>query len=163
MNGTGGIPAGCCGEGWLVDAGNMTRTYEVEVEEDMYETFVLDPHGQGYLANQTFNATGGVIVVNFGKQLSEQGRVVFHDGNFLRFAHVPCPDWDPPYHSCRGDRAFTKVNSKGIEQGFLSYFLTQKLELLDVESEWHFEPASGGGGRLFVLVTGGASEHLSRI
>eukprot|EP00746_Dinoflagellata_sp_MGD_P086255 gnl/MRDRNA2_/MRDRNA2_34125_c0_seq1.p1 gnl/MRDRNA2_/MRDRNA2_34125_c0~~gnl/MRDRNA2_/MRDRNA2_34125_c0_seq1.p1 ORF type:complete len:956 (-),score=188.19 gnl/MRDRNA2_/MRDRNA2_34125_c0_seq1:308-3001(-) len=140
------------GKGWLEDDGGNTRTMHVEVEEDMWEDLTIS--GDQYLKDANFDATGAVVVVAWGKQMSEQGLVRKHEGNRLEFDKIPCPGGNivpyrvPPYTSCHS-RPFVKLKD-GVEQGMLSYFLTQKLELLDAEGEWHFEPKQGGGGTLFV-------------
>jgi len=148
------------GKGSLEDDGGNTRTMHVEVEEDMWEDVTIS--GDQYLKDANIDATGAVIVVAWGKQMSEQGLVRKHNGNKLEFDKIPCPGGNivpyrvPPYTSCHS-RPFVKMKD-GVEQGMLSYFLTQKLELLDQEGEWHFEPQKTGGGTLFVKL----QEHPSK-
>jgi hypothetical protein len=63
--------------GWLQDAGGLTRTYEVETEEGDID--VVTVKGQGYLKDTGIDMTGGTIVINWGKQMSEAGYIRKHD------------------------------------------------------------------------------------
>merc|ERR1719262_1162353 len=132
------------GRGSLVDDGGNSRTMHVEVEEDMWEDVTIS--GEQYLRDANIDATGAVAVVAWGKQMTEQALVKSHSGDNLELHKIPCPGGDivpyrvPPYTSC-SSRPFVKLKN-GVEQGMLSYFLTQKLELLDEYGEWHFEPST---------------------
>lgn len=134
-------PGAAEGSGWLEDgaAGNSA----VEVEEGEVES--VDAHAQQSLRSAGLNATGAVVVLSWGKEEAEQARVVAHAGDRLDFANIPCPPVPPLGHSC-GARPFLKV-AAGREQGLASYYLTQKLELLTQDGEWHYEAAAR---RLFV-------------
>eukprot|EP00392_Amoebophrya_sp_AT5.2_P015733 g15949.t1 len=87
------------GWGWIQDAGGLTRSYTVETEQGQTETLTVS--GQGYLEESGRNATGAVIVMGWGKQMSEMGYVYNHTGNFLHFNRIRCPHHgggtNPPY------------------------------------------------------------------
>merc|ERR1719316_417276 len=161
------------GKGWLVDDGGNSRTMHVEVEDDMWEDVTIS--GEEYLKDAGIDATGAVAVVAWGKQMSEQALVKSHVGNKLELHQIPCPSENPkivpyrvpPYTSC-STRPFVKRergkedDPDSLEQGMLSYFLTQKLELLDQDGEWHFEPNKNGGGTLFVKMEKHPREYRFR-
>merc|ERR1711871_880063 len=101
--------------------------------------------GRQYLKDAKLaDVVGAVININWGKQMTEQGKVTKFDPKTskLSFNKIPCPGpgivpyRTPPYVSC-STRPFIKLK-QGKEQGMAHYFLTQKLELLDQEGEWHF-------------------------
>ena len=92
-------------------------------------------------------------------------------GANISFNMIPCandtivPYKIPPYVSCAGsagEGTFIKMKD-GEEQGMAHYFLTNKLELLDIDDEWHFErDAGGGGGYLFYREAAGTKPTGSR-
>jgi hypothetical protein len=146
------------GEGWIIDASGYDRKLRVEVEQDQFEDVIVK--GQQNLTDAGIDATGATIVINWGKQMSEQAIVRSQVGANISFDMIPCPNETvvpykiPPYVSC-STKPFIKMK-KGEEQGMASYFLTGKLELLDVDEEWHFEKSGGSGGTLYVKVSGGS-------
>mmetsp|Transcript_10331 Transcript_10331/g.17023 ORF Transcript_10331/g.17023 Transcript_10331/m.17023 type:complete len:986 (+) Transcript_10331:125-3082(+) len=155
---------GVTGEGRLVDNGGAQYEIEVEVEEGQFQT--VKRQGNGYLKDAGFNATGAIIVIQFGKSMTEQGHVHKHENNELWFDSIPC---DPlphtkvasSYHTC-GNAPFLKEDENGKEEGMLSYYLTNKLELLDEEGEWHFERKHGdgeSGGHLFAKLSTDPSSY----
>ena len=46
----------------------------------------MQTHGQGFLEDTGLDVVGAVVVVNWGKQMSEQGLVYEHDGNTFKSA-----------------------------------------------------------------------------
>ena len=121
------------------------------------------------LANLGFSLTDSVMVVSWGKQMSEQVVVIHHDvgKKYVFYDLIQCPQHTvgevsdqfeppyvkkPPYISCNAKpylkyarRNFAPYNEDVrntvfAEQGFAAYHFTAKLELLDAEKEWHFEP-----------------------
>jgi hypothetical protein len=80
------------GYGKLVDAGgDLDRTVTIETEAGMKSKKKLEMHGDGYLRDSGIDATDAVIVVNWGKQMTEQGIVTSHTGDTLEFGSIPCP------------------------------------------------------------------------
>jgi hypothetical protein len=84
------------GHGWLQDDGATTKRFVVEVEEGLYETNMIE--GRQNLSDAMkdsvngFDPLGAVVVVNFGKQMSEQGVVTSSNTEGkVEFAGVPCP------------------------------------------------------------------------
>merc|ERR1719387_2583735 len=144
---------------WITDGGGLVRDSEdLEYEQGESYDVEFENHGQGYLREQAElrggKAAGAVLVINWGKAYTESGLVTKHDGDRLEFT-VPCGiEKDFRYTSC-STRPFYK-EKKGVEKGMASYFLTNKLELLTVEGEWHYEKAAG---RIFVKLEGGAKQY----
>ena len=117
-----------------------------KVEDGVFDTMTVT--GQGYLADSGLNATGAVITMAWGKQMSELGYVHHHDGNTLRFNRIWCPQMQapdssgpsgmgnlppyqrsPPYGSCSSS-PFLKIKD-GVEQGMASYWLGGKIDFIN--------------------------------
>jgi len=86
----------------------------------------LDPQGTitdtGSLASSGINAAGALAIANFGSWKTSVLKVLTHTGNTMTY------------------------NSNELNGGYITkhhyYYLENKLELLDVENEWFYEPST---------------------
>ena len=80
-------------------------------------TLIDEPHGNVNLAGSGLDITDAIAILNVGSFKTWSRRVLTHSGN--TFTYDPVPAWKTKHHD---------------------YFLEGKLEFLDADSEWFFDP-----------------------
>ena len=91
----------------------------IDLDENSYSngTLIDYPHGEVNLAESGLNIVDAIAILNVGSFKTWTRRVLTHSGN--TFTYDPVPDWKLKHHD---------------------YFLEGKLEFLDNENEWFFNP-----------------------
>ena len=91
----------------------------IDLDENSYSngTLIDYPHGEVNLAESGLNIVDAIAILNVGSFKTWTRRVLTHSGN--TFTYDPVPDWKLKHHD---------------------YFLEGKLEFLDSENEWFFNP-----------------------
>jgi len=91
----------------------------IDQDPEAYEngTLIDEPHGDVDLAGSGLDITEAIAILNVGSFKTWTRRVLTHSGN--TFTYDPVPGWKTKHHD---------------------YFLEGKLEFLDAESEWFFNP-----------------------
>ena len=93
----------------------------IDDNENAYEngTMVDQPNGDISLQNLNFNIQGATAILNVGSFKTYSREVLTHSGN--TFTYDPVDLWKTKHHD---------------------YFLEKKLEFLDMEGEWFYDPDS---------------------
>ena len=91
----------------------------IDEDETAYDNGMMidDPHGDISLENIGFNIEGATAILNVGSFKTYTREVLTHNGN--TFTYEPVPLWKTKHHD---------------------YFLEKKLEFLDSEGEWFYDP-----------------------
>jgi hypothetical protein len=108
-------------DGSMWDKENYWAHGLIDEDEFAYEngTMIDDPHGDISLENLNFDITGATAILNVGSFKTYTREVLTHNGN--TFTYDPVDLWKTKHHD---------------------YFLEKKLEFLDSEGEWFYNPDS---------------------
>ena len=106
-------------DGSIWDKQNHWGHGTIDQDEMAYEngTLIDEPHGEIDLANSGLNIVDAIAILNVGSYKTWTRRVLTHSGN--TFTYDPVPEWKTKHHD---------------------YYLEGKLEFLDTEGEWFFDP-----------------------
>ena len=106
-------------DGTIWDKENHWGHGTIDLDENSYSngTLIDYPHGEVNLAESGLNIVDAIAILNVGSFKTWTRRVLTHSGN--TFTYDPVPDWKLKHHD---------------------YFLEGKLEFLDNENEWFFNP-----------------------
>ena len=109
-------------DGSIWDKENHWGHGTIDIDENAYSngTLIDDPHGEVDLGESGLNIVNAIAILNVGSFKTWTRRVLTHSGN--TFTYDPVPDWKLKHHD---------------------YFLEGKLEFLDNENEWFFNPETG--------------------
>ena len=93
----------------------------IDEDEFAYEngTMIDAPHGDNSLEDLNFDISGATAILNVGSFKTYTRQVLTHNGN--TFTYDPVDTWKTKHHD---------------------YFLEKKLEFLDTEGEWFYNPDS---------------------
>tara|TARA_Y100000996_G_scaffold405666_1_gene381086 strand:+ start:13218 stop:15266 length:2049 start_codon:yes stop_codon:yes gene_type:complete len=108
-------------DGSIWDKNNYWAHGLIDDDETAYEngTMIDAPHENISLENIGFNIEGATAILNVGSFKTYTREVLSHSGN--SFTYEPVPLWKTKHHD---------------------YFLERKLEFLDTEGEWFYNPES---------------------
>ena len=108
-------------DGSIWDKENHWAHGLIDDDEDAYEngTMIDKPNGNISLENIGFNIEGATAILNVGSFKTFSRKVLTHSGN--TFTYDPVDLWKTKHHD---------------------YFLENKLEFLDSEGEWFYNPDS---------------------
>ena len=108
-------------DGSIWDKENYWAHGLIDEDETAYEngTMIDAPHENISLENIGFNIEGATAILNVGSFKTYTREVLSHSGN--SFTYEPVPLWKTKHHD---------------------YFLERKLEFLDTEGEWFYNPES---------------------
>ncbi len=108
-------------DGSIWDKDNYWAHGLIDDDETAYEngTMIDAPHENISLENIGFNIEGATAILNVGSFKTYTREVLSHSGN--SFTYEPVPLWKTKHHD---------------------YFLERKLEFLDTEGEWFYNPES---------------------
>ena len=108
-------------DGSIWDKENHWAHGLIDDDENAYQngTMVDKPHGNISLADIGFNIQGATAILNVGSFKTYTKEVLSHNGN--SFTYEPVDLWKTKHHD---------------------YFLERKLEFLDSEGEWFYDPDS---------------------
>ncbi len=108
-------------DGSIWDKENHWAHGLIDDDENAYQngTMIDKPHGNISLADIGFNIQGATAILNVGSFKTYTKEVLSHNGN--SFTYEPVDLWKTKHHD---------------------YFLERKLEFLDSEGEWFYDPDS---------------------
>ena len=108
-------------DGTIWDKENHWAHGMIDDDENAYEngTMIDKPNGDIALENLNFNIQGATAILNVGSFKTYSREVLTHNGN--TFTYAPVDLWKTKHHD---------------------YFLEKKLEFLDTEGEWFYDPDS---------------------
>ena len=108
-------------DGSIWDKENHWAHGLIDDDEDAYEngTMIDKPHGNISLENIGFNIEGATAILNVGSFKTYTREVLTHNGN--TFTYEPADLWKTKHHD---------------------YYLERKIEFLDSEGEWFYDPDS---------------------
>ena len=106
-------------DGSIWDKDNHWAHGTIDQNPDAYEngTLIDEPYGDVSLAGSGLNIVDAIAILNVGSYKTWTRNVLSHSGN--TFTYDPVPEWKTKHHD---------------------YYLEGKLEFLDAESEWFFDP-----------------------
>ena len=106
-------------DGTIWDKENHWAHGMIDDDENAYQngTMIDKPSGDIALENLNFNIQGATAILNVGSFKTYSREVLTHNGN--TFTYEPVDLWKTKHHD---------------------YFLEKKLEFLDSESEWFYDP-----------------------
>tara|TARA_Y100001970_G_scaffold290273_1_gene423340 strand:- start:35608 stop:37662 length:2055 start_codon:yes stop_codon:yes gene_type:complete len=108
-------------DGSIWDKENHWAHGLIDDDENAYEngTMIDKPYGNNSLENIGFNIEGATAILNVGSFKTYTREVLTHNGN--TFTYEPVELWKTKHHD---------------------YFLEKKIEFLDIENEWFYNPDS---------------------
>ena len=108
-------------DGTIWDKENHWAHGMIDDDENAYEngTMIDKPNGDIALENLNFNIQGATAILNVGSFKTYSREVLTHNGN--TFTYAPVDLWKTKHHD---------------------YFLEKRLEFLDTEGEWFYNPDS---------------------
>ena len=106
-------------DGTIWDKENHWAHGMIDDDENAYQngTMIDKPNGNTALENLNFNIQGATAILNVGSFKTYSREVLTHNGN--TFTYAPVDLWKTKHHD---------------------YFLEKKLEFLDTEGEWFYDP-----------------------
>ena len=106
-------------DGTIWDKENHWAHGMIDDDENAYQngTMIDKPNGDSALENLNFNIQGATAILNVGSFKTYSREVLTHNGN--TFTYAPVDSWKTKHHD---------------------YFLEKKLEFLDTEGEWFYDP-----------------------
>ena len=106
-------------DGTIWDKENHWAHGMIDDDENAYQngTMIDKPNGDTALENLNFNIQGATAILNVGSFKTYSREVLTHNGN--TFTYAPVDLWKTKHHD---------------------YFLEKKLEFLDTEGEWFYDP-----------------------
>ncbi len=106
-------------DGSIWDKENHWGHGTIDQDQEAYDngTLIDDPHGDVNLAESGLDITDAIAILNVGSYKTWTRRVLTHNGN--TFTYEPVPEWKTKHHD---------------------YYVEGKIEFLDTESEWFFDP-----------------------
>ena len=109
-------------DGSIWDKANHWGHGLIDQDEEAYEngTLIDEPHGEVNLSESGLNIVDAIAILNVGSYKTWTRKVLSHSGN--TFTYDPVPEWKTKHHD---------------------YYLEGKLDFLDVESEWFYDPETG--------------------
>ena len=126
-------------DGTIWDKENHWAHGIIDDDENAYENGVMidDPYGNISLENIGFNIQGATAILNVGSFKTYTREVLTHNGN--TFTYDPVDLWKTKHHD---------------------YFLEKKIEFLDSENEWFYDPDSS---RLYLWPPGSVDPNILNI
>ena len=106
-------------DGSIWDKANHWGHGTIDIDQNAYSngTLIDSPHGEVNLAESGLNIVDAIAILNVGSFKTWTRKILTHNGN--TFTYLPVPDWKTKHHD---------------------YFLEGKLNFLDSENEWFFDP-----------------------